>query len=81
MLTEKGQAKIMDFGLAKLEGKADLTETSTVMGTTAYMSPEQARGDPIDQRTDIWSFGARSGSGSSWRGSKRNGMSFRFEKL
>jgi len=81
MLTEKGQAKIMDFGLAKLEGKADLTETSTVMGTTAYMSPERARGDPIDQRTDIWSFGARSGSESSWRGSKRNGMSFRFEKL
>ncbi len=57
MLTEKGQAKIMDFGLAKLERGADLTKTATIMGTVAYMSPEQARGEKVDLRTDIWSLG------------------------
>ena len=58
MLTEKGRAMIMDFGLAKLTGSADMTRTLAVMGTVAYMSPEQARGEAVDQRTDIWSFGA-----------------------
>jgi serine/threonine protein kinase len=58
MLTEKGQAKIMDFGLAKLEEGVDLTKTMAVLGTVAYMSPEQARGEEVDHRTDIWSFGA-----------------------
>lgn len=57
MITKKGQAKIMDFGIAKLEKGPDLTRTATVMGTFAYMSPEQARGETVDLRTDIWSFG------------------------
>jgi len=58
MLTEKGQVKIMDFGLAKLEWGVDLTKTATIMGTVAYMSPEQAKGEKVDHRTDLWSFGA-----------------------
>jgi len=57
MLTAKGQAKIMDFGLARLENAGDLTKTAIVMGTVAYMSPEQALGKKVDHRTDIWSFG------------------------
>ena len=58
MLKENGQAKITDFGLAKLEWRPDLTQTAMVMGTAAYMSPEQARGEKVDHRTDIWSIGA-----------------------
>jgi non-specific serine/threonine protein kinase len=58
MMTEKGQAKIMDFGLAKLTAAADVTQTLGIMATIAYMSPEQARGEAVDHRTDIWSFGA-----------------------
>ncbi len=57
MITEKGQAKVTDFGLAKLEWGADLTKTASIMGTVAYMSPEQAKGEEVDQRTDIWSLG------------------------
>ncbi len=57
MLTEKDQVKIMDFGLAKLQEGDDLTKTMTIIGTAAYMSPEQAKGEPIDLRTDIWSYG------------------------
>ncbi len=57
MLTKGGQAKIMDFGLAKLTVGAELTKPSMIMGTAAYMSPEQARGEDIDLRTDIWSLG------------------------
>jgi tetratricopeptide (TPR) repeat protein/tRNA A-37 threonylcarbamoyl transferase component Bud32 len=57
MLTPRGQVKIMDFGLAKLKGATKLTETRSTLGTAAYMSPEQAQGEEVDQRSDIFSFG------------------------
>ncbi len=57
MVTDKGQAKIMDFGLARLGKDAPAGKHSTTMGTVAYMSPEQSRGEEVDHRTDIWSLG------------------------
>ena len=70
--TAEGQVKILDFGLAKLEDatsgtQADLSHSPTlsanvthrgvILGTAAYMSPEQSKGRPVDKRTDVWAFG------------------------
>lgn len=59
MITQSGHLKIMDFGIARqLERTSSLSSPDTTYGTLAYMSPEQTRGEKLDWRTDIWSFGA-----------------------
>jgi len=57
MVTRQGTVKIMDFGLAKFHGVSELTKAGETLGTVAYMSPEQIRGEETDQSVDIWSFG------------------------
>jgi len=57
MLSAKGQAKVMDFGLAKLKGALKLTRTSSTVGTLGYMAPEQIQGGEVDSRSDIFSTG------------------------
>ncbi len=71
-LTPEGKVKVLDFGLAKAfagdPSTEDISNSPTlsmaatmqgvILGTAAYMSPEQAKGEPVDKRTDIWAFGA-----------------------
>jgi tetratricopeptide (TPR) repeat protein len=57
MITEEGLVKLVDFGLAKLVGSGELTRVGRRQGTISYMSPEQARGEGVDHRSDIWSLG------------------------
>ncbi len=58
MVTDDGLVKLLDFGIAKLAGATVLTREGSTMGTVHYMSPEQARGETVDARSDIWSLGA-----------------------
>ena len=57
MVSHKGQVKVMDFGLAQVGDRSQLTKTGTTLGTSSYMSPEQAKAQPTDRRSDIWSLG------------------------
>src|SRR5688500_4721939 len=57
MISPQGQLKIMDFGLAQVGDRTRITKTGSSLGTPAYMSPEQAKGEPADRRTDLWSLG------------------------
>ena len=58
MITPSGEVKVMDFGIARATTSGDtLTQTATVLGTATYLSPEQAQGEPVDARSDIYSLG------------------------
>ncbi len=56
-ITTEGVVKILDFGLAKLRNSKRLTKSGSILGTVAYMAPEQVQGEPVDHRADIWSLG------------------------
>jgi len=58
LITDRDQVKVVDFGLAKLAGEVTVTRQGSVIGTPAYMSPEQATGDEADGRSDLWALGA-----------------------
>ncbi|MEX1054842.1 MAG: serine/threonine-protein kinase, partial [Rhodothermales bacterium] len=58
IITPDGVVKIVDFGVAKLTGRTQITETGGVVGTAAYMAPEQVRGEDVDHRADVWELGA-----------------------
>jgi len=58
LLTLRGGVKLTDFGLASIANASSLTTDGTLLGTPAYMSPEQARGEPVDARSDLFSLGA-----------------------
>jgi predicted Ser/Thr protein kinase len=57
MLTQSGDVKVMDFGIARATTSESLTQTATVLGTATYFSPEQAQGAPVDARSDVYSLG------------------------
>jgi serine/threonine protein kinase len=58
LLGYDGSVRLLDFGVARVEARTKLTQTGEVKGKTAYMSPEQGMGDPLDRRSDLWSVGA-----------------------
>ena len=85
-VTSRGHAKVLDFGLAKvrplgggddnggdLTARADLTSPGSVVGTVAYMSPEQVRAEDVDARTDLFSFGV----GAVRNGNRHDAVSWR----
>ena len=58
MLTREGSVKVMDFGIARAVSGDSITQTAAVFGTASYLSPEQARGERVDHRSDVYSLGA-----------------------
>ena len=57
LLTPNGDVKVMDFGIARAASGQTLTLTTSILGTASYLSPEQAQGEPVDARSDVYSLG------------------------